>query len=93
MTIIAKQVRITGKVQGVFYRNWTATTARSLGLNGWVRNRLDGSVEAHIQGEPDAVARFLELARSGPPAARVTDVVGKETDVGAFDGFSQAATA
>ena len=83
MALIARHLIILGKVQGVFYRNWTAETARKLGLVGWVRNRLDGSVEAHIEGSVDAVEQFIALAHDGPPAARVssidaTDVIAEE---------------
>ncbi len=65
---------ITGLVQGVFYRSWTAENARALRLNGWVRNRADGSVEALFSGEPQNVAAMIERCRRGPPAAHVTDV-------------------
>ena len=52
-------VRIEGRVQGVYYRAWTYETATSLGLDGWVRNREDGSVEAVFSGSPDVVAEML----------------------------------
>jgi acylphosphatase len=68
------RVRITGRVQGVWYRGWTEETARDLGLVGWVRNRSDGSVEALFQGPPDAVGRMIAACHDGPPAARVTGV-------------------
>ena len=71
---VARHLRIHGRVQGVFYRGWAVETARGLGLTGWVRNRRDGTVEAVVQGEEAAVQRFVELARSGPPAARVEGV-------------------
>ncbi len=74
------QVRIRGRVQGVWYRAWTEKTARSLGLRGWVRNRSDGSVEALFCGAPEMVAHMLELLEEGPPAARV-DSVEVERDV------------
>ena len=70
----ARRVRIHGKVQGVFYRNWTEQTARSLGLTGWVRNCVDGSVEAVVAGEAEHVRRFIAMAHNGPPAARVTHI-------------------
>jgi acylphosphatase len=73
-------VRIEGRVQGVFYRAWTEDTARALGLDGFVRNREDGSVEAVFSGPPDAVAAMLERCKDGPPDARVTAVI--VTDVG-----------
>ncbi|MGF7171093.1 acylphosphatase [Sphingobium xanthum] len=88
----ARHVRIVGKVQGVFYRGWTVQTARALGLAGWVRNRLDGDVEAIVQGKEADIARFLELAWTGPPAARVDDVSDKVIEVSDLRGFEQRPT-
>ena len=72
----AVRVVVKGRVQGVFFRDWTVETARSLGLAGWVRNRRDGSVEALLSGDPakieDMITRRLPV---GPPAATVTAVV------------------
>ncbi len=70
----ALELRITGQVQGVGYRAWTAATARRLGLVGWVRNAPDGSVAALIQGPQDALAQMVALCRRGPPAARVAEL-------------------
>ncbi len=69
------RLRITGRVQGVGYRASLAQMARSHGLRGWVRNRLDGSVEAVLVGPGDACDVVILWARRGPPAARVDDVV------------------
>lgn len=63
MPVVARHLMILGRVQGVFYRNWTVDAARGLGLTGWVRNRMDGSVEALVQGEADMVDHFVTLAR------------------------------
>ena len=71
---MAKRLRITGVVQGVGYRAWFSVEARSLRLSGWVRNRRDGSVEAVVSGEPEAIKHIAEKARRGSPAARVSDV-------------------
>jgi acylphosphatase len=71
MAETAKRLRIHGRVQGVFYRAWSAEQARALGLRGWVRNRSDGSVEMLVAGEAEAVRRLIELCRAGPPSARV----------------------
>jgi acylphosphatase len=68
------RLRITGQVQGVGYRFWMTRTATSLGLRGWVRNRTDGSVEAHVTGAPDAVAGMIEASRNGPFGAHVSGV-------------------
>ncbi len=67
-------VRIEGRVQGVFYRAWTERTARSLGLDGWVRNRRDGSVEAAFSGPATQVDAMLKRCAQGPPDAAVTGV-------------------
>ena len=71
----AIHVRIYGRVQGVWFRAWTATEARELGLAGWVRNRTDGSVEALFVGPPADVETMLDKCRHGPPAARVDEVL------------------
>ena len=68
------RLRITGRVQGVWYRGATEAEARRLGVDGWVRNLPDGSVEALVQGEPAAVRALVAWCRSGPPGARVADV-------------------
>jgi acylphosphatase len=65
---------ISGRVQGVGYRYWTVTTARRLGLRGWVRNRSDGSVEALVAGDSAVVERLIEACRHGPAEARVERV-------------------
>jgi acylphosphatase len=69
-----RHVTIHGKVQGVSYRAWTEETARVLGLQGWVRNRRAGSVEAVFAGPGEAVERMIEACRKGPPGAHVTEV-------------------
>jgi acylphosphatase len=66
--------RIEGRVQGVFFRAWTRETALELGLRGTVRNRLDGSVEAHVAGSADTVETFRSRLWEGPPSARVDRV-------------------
>ncbi|KAL6336469.1 hypothetical protein AAG906_018424 [Vitis piasezkii] len=66
------RVVVKGRVQGVFYRNWTIENATQLGLKGWVRNRRDGSVEALFSGTPDSVQEMEQRCRRGPPDAMVT---------------------
>jgi acylphosphatase len=73
--MITRMLRISGRVQGVGFRYALSDEARRLGLAGWVRNRADGSVEALVQGEAQAVEALLAWARIGPPAARVVQVV------------------
>ena len=68
------QVRITGRVQGVGYREALRGEAMRLGLTGWVRNLADGSVQALAQGSDEALAALLAWAQRGPPAARVEQV-------------------
>jgi len=65
---------ITGRVQGVWFRAWTDKKARKLDLDGWVRNKRDGSVEAVFAGSDEAVGEMLTACSKGPPAARVEDV-------------------
>jgi acylphosphatase len=74
MSDAIRQVRITGRVQGVGYRAWVEHRARAHGLEGWVRNRRDGSVEALFAGPADVVADMIALCRRGPSSARVEAV-------------------
>ncbi len=67
-------VRISGRVQGVFYRVWTRGTATDLGLSGWVKNNQDGSVDAVFSGATEKVDEMLELCRSGPPESLVNKI-------------------
>ena len=90
--MIARRLRITGRVQGVWYRGWTVRTARSLALTGWVRNRSDGSVEALAVGETGAVQRFVAACHQGSPAAEVARVEVKEAEVETLSGFEQRGT-
>ena len=73
-------VRISGRVQGVWFRDWTRRTAAGLGLDGWVRNRPDGTVEALFSGAAPAVERMLKLCETGPSAAHVTGVAAQPAD-------------
>lgn len=69
-----QRVRVTGKVQGVWFRGWTQERAAALGLDGWVRNESDGSVAALLAGPPEAVARMIDALQDGPTLARVDRV-------------------
>lgn len=74
---------ISGKVQGVFFRETTKTVARELGLNGWVRNTDEGTVEALAQGASEAIDKLIEFVHRGPPRASVTHVSVEDRPVGA----------
>ncbi len=83
---MARHLLITGRVQGVGFRESMRREAGRLGVTGWVRNRRDGSVEAMLDGPAAAVEAVLAWARHGPPAARVTDVLVEEAGE-SFSGF------
>lgn len=92
MTIKTVHLKIIGRVQGVWYRAWTQDTAKDLALNGWVRNRMDGSVEAIVSGKDDAVAQLIEKCWKGPSAARVDNITFTEIDEVVAPGFKQEPT-
>jgi acylphosphatase len=79
------QVLITGSVQGVGYRAWVEEQAAACELEGWVRNRKDGSVEALFAGNAKAVADLVALCRHGPPSARVRDLVSESASEAHLD--------
>jgi acylphosphatase len=87
MDHIARHVRVTGRVQGVFFRAWTQDEAQSVGVNGWVRNCGDGSVEAQLEGDLQAVEELIDLMREGPPGARVGRVEVEEADLEGLSSF------
>ena len=92
--LVTKNLRIHGKVQGVFYRASLRAEAERLGVTGWVRNRRDGSVEAVVQGSAAQVAKIVEWAKRGPPAAEVTHVdAANVPDTETFAAFVQWPTA
>lgn len=69
--MIHRNIRVNGRVQGVFYRASTADMARSLGLTGFVLNEPSGSVYMEVEGEESDVNKMIEWAKSGPPRAKV----------------------
>lgn len=71
---------VSGRVQGVFFRAWTREQAEELGLDGWVRNRPDGTVEVVAHGDAELVERLEGRLHEGPPAARVVGVLRKEVE-------------
>jgi len=87
-------VRVRGRVQGVGYRDACVRQARSLGVVGWVRNRLDGSVEAMLQGRSEQLAQMRDWLRTRVPAATVDalEVTTLEPAPTSFDRFERRAT-
>jgi acylphosphatase len=82
------RLRVTGRVQGVWYRGAMQSEANRLGVHGWVRNLADGSVEAVIEGAPSAVRALRAWCESGPPGAHVVQVVASpEPTGGELHGF------
>lgn len=90
---IARHLHIQGRVQGVFYRASLIEEAQRLGLTGWVRNLLDGSVEAVVQGDAAAVQALIDWAHQGPPRARVSAVQVDEMPLQVLTGFERRDTA
>ncbi|MHC2251692.1 acylphosphatase [Bradyrhizobium embrapense] len=82
MSDVIRHVTISGRVQGVGYRAWVDEQASVRGLEGWVRNRRDGSVEAVFAGPDDVVADMIAACRRGPSSARVANV---QADPGTSD--------
>ena len=74
MPRVARHVRATGRVQGVFFRAWTREQAERLSVSGWVRNCADGSVEAHLEGPEMPVEQLIKLLRCGPSGANVDEL-------------------
>ena len=80
---------ISGRVQGVGYRVWMVEQATALGIDGWVRNRIDGAVEALISGTADAVEELARSCRRGPRFAQVDAIVEEIADPPETPGFAQ----
>lgn len=89
---VVRRLRVTGRVQGVGYRAWTVEAATALGLDGWVRNRRDGSVEILAKGEPAVLDALAERCRTGPRFSRVDDVRVEPADAEPDPGFGQMPT-
>ena len=80
--MIRRRVVVSGHVQGVFFRETARRRALALGVEGWIHNALDGSVEAAFEGDAEAVERLVEFCREGPRGARVdwVDVIAEEPE-------------
>jgi acylphosphatase len=82
------RILVSGRVQGVFFRDHTQRWASSLGLKGWVRNLYDGRVETVAEGDGEKIEEFIAKLKQGPPMADVTNVETIWEDFkGEFDGF------
>jgi acylphosphatase len=82
-----RRVVVSGRVQGVFFRDSTRREALRRGVAGWVCNRGDGAVEAVFEGSPEAVEALVEFCRSGPRGAEVHDVTTSEEEPEGLRGF------
>lgn len=87
------RVVIAGNVQNVWFRGWTEQQAIRLGLDGWVRNLRDGTVEALFSGSAEAVASMLDACNEGPPVANVSSVERFTAQPQVANGFSVLPTA
>lgn len=90
--MVTKHLRITGRVQGVGFRNYLAYKAQQFRITGWVRNRLDGSVEAVIHGRAQDVEAMLVQAHRGPPKSAVAAVTVSDAS-GSYSTFETRPTA
>jgi acylphosphatase len=84
---VRQRVTVRGRVQGVFFRDSARERARAHGVAGWVRNCQDGTLEAVVEGPPDAVERVVRFFRTGPPSARVEDVDVRDEQPEGLSGF------
>jgi acylphosphatase len=87
MAAVQRRVVVHGHVQGVFFRASLRDRARSEGVAGWARNRADGSVEAVLEGEPEAVDRLVAFCREGPRGADVEHIDVEEHPAEGLEGF------
>jgi acylphosphatase len=84
---VARRALISGRVQGVWFRDSLRRLAESLGVEGWARNRSDGSVELWAEGPADAVGKLLDYSREGPPRAEVERVDVEQASTAGLHGF------
>jgi acylphosphatase len=86
--VIRRRVVVHGRVQGVFFRDSVRGMAQQRGVNGWVANRPDGTVEAVFEGDSAAVERLVDLCREGPRGAQVESVDVHEEEAEGLSGFA-----
>ncbi len=85
---MGRKLRLFGRVQGVFFRQWAVSHARALGVSGWIRNCPDGSVEAYLAGGKAAVEQMVDRMHEGPRQAQVNDLMIEEVEPEEVEGFS-----
>ena len=91
--MISRRFHISGRVQGVFFRDWAVAAANGSGVTGWVRNRRDGSVEIVATGTADQLKAFLAKLQVGSRASQVDCVEVEDVPHQAFGGFARKASA
>jgi acylphosphatase len=84
---IRRRVIVSGRVQGVFFRDSARERARAHGVAGWVCNRRDGAVEAALEGRPVDVERVIRFFEIGPPGAHVAEIVVRDEPPEGLAGF------
>lgn len=85
--MIARRIRVEGKVQGVFYRGSTKQKANELGLKGWVKNEPDGSVLIEVVGEQSSIHLLEKWCWEGPLLSNVTNLISEEAEVVNYPAF------
>ena len=90
--MVAKRLTISGRVQGVGYRDWMVREATRLGVSGWVRNRRDGTLEALVDGDVASVEELLRRCRCGPWHAEVSGIVEELAEPWPQPGFGRLPT-
>lgn len=86
--VVARRVIVSGRVQGVWFRESCRREATAAGVHGWVRNNPDGTVEALLEGDEPAVRTVVEWMRTGPPLAQVTGIDVTELHASGAHGFT-----
>lgn len=92
MSTISRHLIIHGRVQGVAYRAWMVAEAQARGVSGWVRNVHDGTVEAVVSGDEEAVSEIIDACYNGPAMANVTGIDIEECQPPEQSGFEQCAS-
>ena len=88
MKNIRSHLLVSGRVQGVLFRQHTRGKALELGVTGWAKNLIDGKVEIVVEGEKEKVEEFVAWIKQGPPLSRVENIeIAEESHTGEFEGF------